>query len=889
MGRLGVIIATVVAVLCGGLLTGTSSAGTVEPRDDYSQFSPGLRALLEDVRDGRLNEQPFVNHGYAKLGWQGNPPQRYRDDHITEQERAVLGLAIDSVMERLPHSVRNGIRNRVANHAFDEDKPREQARPVPQGWATTGEGIEATQRGEAAALAVPPVQCGQNLRAGAIGTFHCRHLTAGFEIWYNLDGPRPVNSYDGAVTDFREGIADDGIPNYIQRAAVSFEMALDTYTALGYRRPGTDKILVVFGPEGAGAHDGFTPPTDLIGRSSIFMGHQADEWSTARHEVFHVIQYAYKPPRSIANIPGNLIPLQAWMESTAEWATHQAVKDDAYLPTTGKRYAYASNITDFLGRPHESITHWDGLAQGRQYGGFVFAEFLEERFGAVAVRKVWERIDTSEDADPGLVISAVVAELGSSIVHEMIDFGIAAYQLCGQARGGPSPGAVWHLTDPDIPAWCDLLGRDARTAAADPFPAMPRPARDVRRLSGDGKASGDLVLEEGGSAYVDIMVPGPTSSGAWKTWIVDIKAKVEEQAGSVQLTPILWGNFPARAVPDEGSTPVPDAHHRFTMGPCASQVQALTLVFTHFRADLVDYRQPDAKIHWETAFDGIDAAGISNGTVALGVNKYGTLHEQGCAPSSGEGTTAVGLRYLPTGGEGLAHVDQNEECKCEGWGVNVSHPGGVPAYSGWARGPWISGAPGVANRVTPVSFESTDTTAKSVVTVESPYGTTTLEQEFGPSPVKELYQVKVTVRTTGEAADLPHVTLRRVLNWNADPTPRQEYVTVRAGDPQVEYSSDDGLASADPQAGRTKIREDGEFTDAGPYDQGALFDLAIPMSHDPVEGLVGRVTRYYGAAPDQPAAYGAFGQLGIRTWSIAKPVTSGDPGTPNTYMFGFKP
>jgi hypothetical protein len=139
------------------------------------------------------------------------------------------------------------------------------------------------------------------------------------------------------------------------------------------------------------------------------------------------------------------------------------------------------------------------------------------------------------------------------------------------------------------------------------------------------------------------------------------------------------------------------------------------------------------------------------------------------------------------------------------------------------------------------------------------------------------------------ALELPHVTLRRVLNWNADPTPRQEFVTVRAGDPQVVYSSDDGLASADPAAGRTKIREDGEFTDAGPYDQGALFDLTVPVAFDPVEGNIGRVTLYYGAAADQPSALSAFSGLGIRTWSIAKPVTSGDPGTPNTYMFGFKP
>lgn len=155
--------------------------------------------------------------------------------------------------------------------------------------------------------------------------------------------------------------------------------------------------------------------------------------------------------------------------------------------------------------------------------------------------------------------------------------------------------------------------------------------------------------------------------------------------------------------------------------------------------------------------------------------------------------------------------------------------------------------------------------------------------------MKELYQVSMTIRTTGDELNVPYVRLRRVLNWNTEPTPRQEYVTVRAKDPQVEYSSDDGLATADPTGGHTKIREDGEFTDAGPYDQGALFDFAIPVEHSPTEGNIARITLYFGAAPDQPSAYAAFNQLNIKTWSIAKPVTSGDPGTPNTFMFGFKP
>lgn len=895
--------ALVIVLICLSLLATGATAGVAEPerderkdtaaelppqeiRDDYSRFSPGLRRLLEDLREGRINRQPFVNHGYAKLGFQGNnPPKRYRDDELPENERSVLALAVANVLETLPHSVRNGIRNRVTNHAFAEGRypPQPGPRQTPDSPSTQNH--------------VPPSQCDTTLKAGLVGDFKCRHRSQNFDIWYNLDGDRPVDGDDGPVTPPSYGIPHDGIPNYIQRAAVSFEEALHTYEQLGYRRPNEDRILVFFGPENSGPKDGFTPPTEILGRSSIYMGHEAGEWSTARHEVFHVMQYAYKMPVSVENLPGNLIPFQAWQESTAEWATHQAVKNDRAVPAD-RRYAYAANIGEFLGRPHLRLNHWDGLAQGRQYGGFVFAEFLEERFGADVIRRTWERIHEAENAHPALQITETVAEYGSHITREMTVFGIASYQLCGEVRGnhtGDPWGGVWHMSDPDIGAWCDILDQhtspaEENTSARAPFSNIPRPASELAQLTGDGRASGEVTLDAGGSAYVDLVMPGPDSSGAWQSWAVEIKAHVEQQVGYVQVTPIVWADFPTRSSEDRGATPLPDYTAGFRSGPCAGQAQMITLVFTHANAALVDHREPPAKVRWETQFRRQHAAGITNGTVTLGVNEYGALHEGGCAPSSGDGTTDVGLRYRPTGAEGLAHVDKDEDCPCEGWGAKAVLPEGKGSYSGWVRGRWIAGVDSTAD-VTPVSFTSTGSTARSVVRIESKGGLGALEvtQEFRPSAREELFEIDVTVRASGERHEMPHVTFRRVMNWHAEPTGGQEYVTVRAEDPEVEYASDDGFASTDPAAGRIKIREDGSFTDAGPYDQGALFDLTVPMRHTDIEGNAGRITLYYGAAPDQPTAMSAFTELGINTWSIAKPVTSGDPGTPNTFMFGFVP
>src|SRR2546427_6985603 len=66
---------------------------------------------------------------------------------------------------------------------------------------------------------------------------------------------------------------------------------------------------------------------------------------------------------------------------------------------------------------------------------------------------------------------------------------------------------------------------------------------------------------------------------------------------------------------------------------------------------------------------------IDNGTVQLGINDAGHL----IAPS---GTTDVGLRYIPSGGEVLAHG-----CLCEGWGVagKFDSGDGLVSFAGYAQ------------------------------------------------------------------------------------------------------------------------------------------------------------------------------------------------------------
>ncbi|WP_326791466.1 hypothetical protein OHA79_02005 [Streptomyces sp. NBC_00841] len=101
--------------------------------------------------------------------------------------------------------------------------------------------------------------------------------------------------------------------------------------------------------------------------------------------------------------------------------------------------------------------------------------------------------------------------------------------------------------------------------------------------------------------------------------------------------------------------------------------------------------------------------------------------------------------------------------------------------------------------------------------------------EFKPSSRGELYDVQVTVTLLAPPGDQPHITYRRVVDWDVEPTATQEYVTVKADHPNVEFASDNSLAQPDPSSGRPKIHHAGSFTDPGPYDQGTLFDFDVPV------------------------------------------------------------
>lgn len=260
------------------------------------------------------------------------------------------------------------------------------------------------------------------------------------------------------------------------------------------------------------------------------------------------------------------------------------------------------------------------------------------------------------------------------------------------------------------------------------------------------------------------------------------------------------------------------------------------------------------------------AAIIDNGTIQLGVDDFGQLNVGGGSPSSGTGTTTVGLRYLPTGAESTA-----PGCLCEGWGVADS----ILGLAGYANN--SSGTAGL----TGISFTSTGSTATAVVNAAGIFEVT---HAYAPTSTPFLYNAKVTIKNISDS--VTNVLYRRVMDWDVEPTAFSEKVTIQgtASASAVKFASDDGFASSNPLSGPSSILFTGDAVDSGPADHGALFDFDF--------GALGAgaslvFDTFYGAAGTEAAALTALGEVGAEVYSFGQTALGGATGEPNTFIFAF--
>lgn len=261
-----------------------------------------------------------------------------------------------------------------------------------------------------------------------------------------------------------------------------------------------------------------------------------------------------------------------------------------------------------------------------------------------------------------------------------------------------------------------------------------------------------------------------------------------------------------------------------------------------------------------------------NRVVALGVNPEGHLIVSGDVPSP-YGTTAVGLRYMSTQDEALSHA-----CWCEGWGVADASTGTV----GWANEDF-----GGTHNLELVSFDKALDTLVSTVRVADHLEVTHDIRSAGGTNF--LFEWTVTVRNISD--DPVDLRYRRVLDWDVDPTPFEEFVTIdtfgNQAVPALAFSSNNGFGSADPLTGSTDLGETGFFTDAGPDDHAALFDFNLgPLA----PGATRTFYLYYGAAPSEGDALTALAIVSAQLYSFGQ--SSNPDGTVNnsgkTFIFAFR-
>jgi uncharacterized repeat protein (TIGR01451 family) len=311
-----------------------------------------------------------------------------------------------------------------------------------------------------------------------------------------------------------------------------------------------------------------------------------------------------------------------------------------------------------------------------------------------------------------------------------------------------------------------------------------------------------------------------------------------------------------------------------------------------------------------------EGAVISNGTVQLGVTKFGSLNyncvsnaDPVCpAPSATENVDEVGLRFQP-----LNLDSTSPGCLCEGWGV-ADAAGGLTGSANEASG---------NVNVTVDSFSSpSPDRAVSTVTVADPAlpgFQLQVTQDYAPTALSpNFFLDTVTVTNTGSnpVADLRY---RRVMDWDVEPTAFSEYVTSKGTSAQLLFNSDDGFATADPLAGPSYIDSEVvcgpgytgvcEYTDlgsggtfaggAGPDDIGGLYDFGFGALN-PGESRV--FTVLYGAAPGETDAINALTAIGAQIYSLGEssctidaasacqtgaPDAGPNQGKPVTFMFAF--
>jgi hypothetical protein len=410
--------------------------------------------------------------------------------------------------------------------------------------------------------------------------FRCQHEVVvdgdvRFSIYYTVEGLddpdllqrarvniNPLLSWAETVSD--ENVSGDpNVPDRIEDIAASLVESWDTYADLGFTEPDVPADVVVHGTAGA-----VLPPVPG-GSTLVQVSNSGSFHYLPRHELFHLFQYEYVDlldfgvnrqlsvclfeTGAISAIL-DLLPLDLgcdsvaeavaelnwFQELTAEWAAHQVQEGiEQSGGTVDEPTNYALNLPAFLGVPQQPLDAWNGFGGSIQYGAFILAEYLEERFpingqpDPSVIESIWGRIDDLG----GKPIEALGVELGSrgTFMDEFLTgFASTNYVLAPVPPNGQTLGA-YDDSDAAL-VWRPRLGDIAATQGETDALALQygldhaRPARDQHLFVVGQDTTGSTVVSPGGTAYIDLLPELPDTDG-----VVTVDVTTDQDLATVQV------------------------------------------------------------------------------------------------------------------------------------------------------------------------------------------------------------------------------------------------------------------------------------------------------------------------------------------------------------------
>jgi len=230
---------------------------------------------------------------------------------------------------------------------------------------------------------------------------------------------------------------------------------------------------------------------------------------------------------------------------------------------------------------------------------------------------------------------------------------------------------------------------------------------------------------------------------------------------------------------------------------------------------------------------------LTNGVVTIGVNPYGHLNVLVDPSAANVSTSWLGVQLNATAGlpggpyDGLRHIGPRE-----GWGVAV--PGVVTGNANNASddtGVFVQDPVNMAL----CSFTFDGTTATSIVQVgtdkcNDPTGTLEVQHQWMPVEpgfTQNLFKANVFIRNLTSMTLGSELRYRRVMDWDAEPTPTEDYVTIGGMNPKplyVMFTSDDGFETADPLQFADIFVSTGAPGPVDVFQDYKLLDLGAPQS-----------------------------------------------------------